>query len=55
MHLFPHFINLLGKHSVTATVNFSQNIFRFNDRKQAAQQMKLEVERLRNVNVEVTQ
>jgi len=55
MHLFPHLINLLGKHSVTATVNFSQNIFRFNDRKQAAQQMKLEIERLRNVNVAVTQ
>jgi hypothetical protein len=55
MHLFPHLINLLGKHSVTATVNFSRNIFRFTDRKQAARQMQQEVERLRNVNVEVTQ
>src|SRR5579859_532944 len=55
MRLFPHLINLLGKHSVTAAVNFSQNIFRFTDRKQAAQQMQLEVERLRNVGVEVTQ
>lgn len=55
MHLFPHLINLLGKHSVTATVSFSQNIFCFTDRKQAARQMQQEVERLRNVNVEVTQ
>jgi len=52
MRLFPHLINLLGKHSVTATVNFSQNIFRFTDRKQAARQMQQEVERLRNVGVE---
>jgi 1-acyl-sn-glycerol-3-phosphate acyltransferase len=55
MRLFPHLINLLGKHSVTATVNFSQNSFRFADRKQAAQQMQQEVERLRNVTVEVAQ
>ena len=49
--LFPHLINLLGKHSVTATVGFSQNIFRFTDRKQAARQMHQEVERLRNATV----
>jgi 1-acyl-sn-glycerol-3-phosphate acyltransferase len=55
MRLFPHLINLLGKHSVTATVNFSRNIFHLTDRKQAARQMQQEVERLRNVNVEVTQ
>jgi len=55
MRLFPHLINLLGKHSVTATVSFSRNIFRFTDRKQAARQMQQEVERLRNVNVEITQ
>ena len=55
MHLFPHLINLLGKHSVTAAVNFSPNIFRFTDRKQAAQQMQQEVERLRNATLEVTQ
>lgn len=55
MHLFPHLINLLGKHSVTAKVSFSPNTFQFTDRKQAAQQMQQEVERLRSANVEVTQ
>jgi len=55
MTLVPHLINLMGKHSVTATIHFSQNIFRFSDRKQAAQQMQQEVERLRNAPVEVAQ
>ncbi len=55
MRLFPHLINLLGKHSVTATVGFSQDVVRFTDRKQAARQMQQEVERLRNASVEVTQ
>jgi 1-acyl-sn-glycerol-3-phosphate acyltransferase len=55
MHLFPHLIRMLGKHSVTATVNFSPDIFRFTDRKQAAQQMRHEVERLGHARVEVTQ
>lgn len=55
MRLFPHLINLLGKHSVTATVNFSESIFHFIDRKQAARQMQQEVEHLRNANVEVAQ
>jgi 1-acyl-sn-glycerol-3-phosphate acyltransferase len=55
MRLFPHLINLLGKHSVTAKVNFSQSIFRFTDRKQAARQMYQEVERLRHTDVEVAQ
>jgi 1-acyl-sn-glycerol-3-phosphate acyltransferase len=55
MSLFPHLIKLLGKHSVTAVVNFSQKTFRFTDRKQAAQQMHEEVERLRHVTVEVAQ
>jgi 1-acyl-sn-glycerol-3-phosphate acyltransferase len=55
MRLFPHLINLLGKHSVTAAVNFSRNVFHFTDRKQAARQMQQEVEHLRNMNVEVVQ
>jgi 1-acyl-sn-glycerol-3-phosphate acyltransferase len=54
MALFPHIINLLGKHSVTATVKFSADSFRFADRKKAAQQMHEEVERLRYANMEVT-
>ena len=53
MTLFPHLINLLAKHSVTAAVRFSQDCFRFSDRKQAAQQMHEEVERLRQAGVEV--
>jgi len=53
MRLFPHLINLLGKHSVTATVEFSQTFFRFTDRKQAAQQMHQEVEKLRHASTEV--
>lgn len=55
MNLFPHLINLLSKHSVTATVKFSRDSFRFTDRKQAAQQMHQEVERLTQAGVEVVQ
>jgi 1-acyl-sn-glycerol-3-phosphate acyltransferase len=55
MSLFPHLINLLSKHSVTATVKFSRDSFRFTDRKQAAQQMHQEVERLTHAGVEVAQ
>jgi 1-acyl-sn-glycerol-3-phosphate acyltransferase len=55
MTLFPHLINLLSKHSVTATVRFSRDSFRFTDRKQAAQQMHQEVERLTHARVEVAQ
>jgi lyso-ornithine lipid O-acyltransferase len=55
MTLFPHLINLLAKHSVIATVEFSPAPFRFTDRKQAARQMHQEVERLRHASVEVTQ
>jgi 1-acyl-sn-glycerol-3-phosphate acyltransferase len=51
--LFPHLIHLLGKHSVTATVNFSADSFHFADRKQAALQMYQEVERLRHTRAEV--
>jgi 1-acyl-sn-glycerol-3-phosphate acyltransferase len=51
--LFPHLINLLSKHSVTATVKFSPDSFRFSDRKQAAEQMYQEVEQLRNAKIEV--
>jgi 1-acyl-sn-glycerol-3-phosphate acyltransferase len=47
MRLFPHLINLLGKHSVRVTVKFSHESFRFSDRKQAAQQMYQEVDQLR--------
>jgi lyso-ornithine lipid O-acyltransferase len=53
MSLFPHLTNLLGKHSVTATVKFSPNSFFFNDRKQASLQMHDEVVRLKSSNVEV--
>jgi 1-acyl-sn-glycerol-3-phosphate acyltransferase len=53
MRLFPHLVNLLGKHSVTAVVNFSPNSFRFSDRKQASLQMHEEVEQLRFTNAEV--
>lgn len=52
MTLVPHLMNLLGKHSVQATVKFSSESFRFADRKQAAQQMYKEVERLRSTRVE---
>jgi 1-acyl-sn-glycerol-3-phosphate acyltransferase len=55
MRLFPHLTNLLGKHSVTATVKFSPNSFFFNDRKQASLQMHEEVVRLKSSNVEVAQ
>ncbi|HZU32721.1 MAG TPA: lysophospholipid acyltransferase family protein [Candidatus Angelobacter sp.] len=55
MTLLPHVVNLLGKHSVMATVKFSPHEFRFNERKQAAQQMQSEVERLRGAAVEAVQ
>jgi len=55
MKLFPHLLNLLGKHSVNARVNFSSNSFLFIDRKQASLKMHEEVERLRFSNVEVSQ
>jgi 1-acyl-sn-glycerol-3-phosphate acyltransferase len=53
MTLFPHLINLLGKHSVSVTVKFSHDSFRFADRKQAAQQMYQAVGRLRLADVVV--
>lgn len=53
MKLFPHLINLLGKHSVIARVNFSANSFFFTDRKQASLKMHEEVERLRFSSMEV--
>jgi len=55
MKLFPHLLNLLGKHSVMARVNFSSNSFLFNDRKEASLRMHEEVERLRFTGMEVTQ
>lgn len=55
MSLFPHLANLLGKHSVTATVKFSPNSFLFTDRKQASLQMHEEVVRLKSSSVEVAQ
>src|SRR5579859_684551 len=55
MKLFPHLLNLLGKHSVIARVNFSSNSFFFTDRKQASLKMHEEVERLRFSSVEVVQ
>lgn len=53
MKLFPHLLNLLGKHSVIAKVNFSPDSFFFADRKQASLKMHEEVERLRFSSVEV--
>jgi 1-acyl-sn-glycerol-3-phosphate acyltransferase len=55
MKLFPHLMNLLGKHSITAKVNFSPDSFLFSDRKQASLTMHQEVERLRFSRAEVTQ
>lgn len=55
MELFPHLVNLLGKHFVIAKVNFSSNSFLFTDRKHASLKMHEEVERLRFSRVEVTQ
>jgi hypothetical protein len=55
MKLFPHLLNLLGKHSVIAKVNFSSGSFRFADRKQASIRMHEEVERLRFSKMEVVQ
>ena len=55
MKLFPHLLNVLGKHSVIARVTFSSNSFLFSDRKQAALKMHEEVERLRFSKMEVTQ
>ncbi|MFI5104915.1 MAG: lysophospholipid acyltransferase family protein, partial [Terriglobales bacterium] len=55
MTLFPHLINLLSRHSVTATVKFSPAFFRFTDRKQAARQMHQAVEQLRHATVEAAQ
>jgi 1-acyl-sn-glycerol-3-phosphate acyltransferase len=54
MTLFPHLINLLAKHSVTVTVKFSPEMFRFSDRKKAAQRMHQEVEKLKLATLEVT-
>jgi 1-acyl-sn-glycerol-3-phosphate acyltransferase len=54
MKLFPHLLNLLGKHSVIAKVNFSSGSFRFADRKQASTRMHEEVERLRFSKMEAT-
>jgi 1-acyl-sn-glycerol-3-phosphate acyltransferase len=51
MALFPHLIKLLSRHSVTASVKFSPESFRFSDRKQAAQKMYQEVDRLRLAEV----
>lgn len=53
MKLFPHLLNLLGKHSAIARVNFSPASFFFTDRKQASLRMHQEVERLRFSSVEV--
>jgi len=55
MKLFPHLLNVLGKHSVIARVTFSSNSLLFSDRKQASLKMHEEVERLRFSKVEVTQ
>jgi 1-acyl-sn-glycerol-3-phosphate acyltransferase len=55
MKLFPHLVNLLGKHSVIARVNFSSSSFLFTDRKQASLKMHQEVERLLFSPVEVAQ
>jgi lyso-ornithine lipid O-acyltransferase len=55
MKLLPHLLNLMGKHSVIAKINFSSNSFLFTDRKQASIKMHEEVERLRFAKMEVVQ
>ncbi|SRR5258708_6160092 len=54
MSMFPHLLNLLTESSVRATLKFSSEPHRFASRKQAAQCMQAEVERLREVPVEVS-
>ena len=46
MVLGTHLLNLLQKDSIHATVRFSEQHFRFTDRKEAARTMQQEVERL---------
>jgi 1-acyl-sn-glycerol-3-phosphate acyltransferase len=55
MSMFPHLLNLLTKNSVRATLKFSPVPFLFTSRKQAAERMQAEVERLRNAPAEVSQ
>jgi 1-acyl-sn-glycerol-3-phosphate acyltransferase len=47
MTLLPHVLNLLTKHSVHASVRFSQEHLQFSDRKEAARTMQERVEALR--------
>lgn len=47
MTLLPHLLNLLTKHSVHASVRFSQEHLQFSDRKEAARSMQERVEALR--------
>jgi hypothetical protein len=55
MNMFTHLLNLLTKNSVRATLKFSSEPLRFASRKQAAQCMQAEVERLRELPMEVLQ
>jgi lyso-ornithine lipid O-acyltransferase len=49
MRLLPHLLNLLTKRSVQATLTFSEQHLRFSRRKEAAQILRLEVQRLRGM------
>lgn len=49
MVLLPHLLNLLTKTSIDATVKFSEQHFRFANRKEAARTMQFKVEGLREV------
>jgi len=49
MVLLPHLFNLMTKSWVQATVRFSSEQFYFQDRKEAARTMQLQVERLRGM------
>lgn len=53
MVLLPHLLNLLTKNSIEACVKFSEQHFRFENRKEAARTMRLKVEGLREVSIEV--
>jgi lyso-ornithine lipid O-acyltransferase len=50
MKLFPHLLNLMSKESVRVRLGFSEEHLQFSDRKQAAQTMHRQVERLRGIN-----
>jgi 1-acyl-sn-glycerol-3-phosphate acyltransferase len=50
MTFFPHLLKLLSKRGVSATVTFSREVRKFNDRKEAAAEMREEVVKLQARN-----